>query len=150
MLRSWSCRKLHKLSPGNQERGVIAVEFIFMLPILMMILVGIVEFGHLFAVRHTLTNASREGARAAVVYSTLDGSARTNFAKTQATTAVNQYMKDTQFAGTWKVTTPKVGSTSGDEVQVVVTAPGALLLLGNYVPALANVTVTAETTMRME
>ena len=46
------------------------MEFVILFPLFMLILVGIVEFGHLFYVRHTLTNASREGARAAVVYYT--------------------------------------------------------------------------------
>ena len=46
---------------------MVAVEFVILFPLFLLIIVGIVEFGHLFYVRHTLTNASREGARAAVV-----------------------------------------------------------------------------------
>ncbi|MCK4507348.1 MAG: pilus assembly protein [Desulfuromonadales bacterium] len=53
----------------NTERGAALVEFTIMLPLLLAILVGIVEFGLLFYNKQVLTNASREGARA--------GSART-------------------------------------------------------------------------
>jgi Flp pilus assembly protein TadG len=48
---------------------VVALEFVILFPLFLLIIAGIVEFGHLFYVRHTLTNASREGARA-VVYTT--------------------------------------------------------------------------------
>ncbi|MCL4500302.1 MAG: pilus assembly protein [Deltaproteobacteria bacterium] len=148
---SWNCPKPHKLSPRDRESGVVAVEFIFLLPILLLIVVGIIEFGHLFAVRHTLTNASREGARAAVVYNDMVGTpARITFADTQAKAAVNKYLQDTQFAGAWTVTDTVAGSNSGDLVKVTVTAPGSLLLLDTFIPALKNVTVSAETTMRME
>jgi Flp pilus assembly protein TadG len=146
----WSCRKPHELSPIGRESGVMAVEFIFLLPVLLLIIVGIVEFGHLFSVRHTLTNASREGARAAVVYNGLpDGSAKQNWAEAAATAAVTQYMADTKFAGTWNKTIT-AGTKSGETVKVTVTAPGSLLLLDTFIPALNNVTVAAETTMKME
>ena len=54
----------------KRQDGVVAVEFVILFPLFLLIIAGIVEFGHLFYVRHTLTNASREGARAAVVYTT--------------------------------------------------------------------------------
>lgn len=149
MLMPWGCRKPHELLPIGRESGVVAVEFIILFPLLLLILVGIVEFGHLFSVRHTLTNASREGARAAVVYYGTNGTARQTWATSQAQAAVNKYMQDTKFAGTWHVS-ETVGTTTGNLVTVTVTAPGSLLLLDNFVTALKNVTVTAETTMRME
>ena len=46
----------------------MAVEFIILFPLFLLIVVGIVEFGHLWYVDHVITNASREGARAGVVY----------------------------------------------------------------------------------
>jgi Flp pilus assembly protein TadG len=44
------------------------VEFVMVLPALVVILFGILEFGVLFYQWLTLSNAAREGARAAVVY----------------------------------------------------------------------------------
>ncbi len=86
------------------EDGVVAVEFVILFPLFMLILAGIVEFGHLIYVRHTLTNASREGARAAVIYFVPSvGGTRTTEAKDIAKTTVDKYLADTKFAGTYTV-----------------------------------------------
>jgi len=49
---------------GKKRRGTVAVEMAVVSPVLFAILFGIIEFGWLFTVRHTLVNAAREGARA--------------------------------------------------------------------------------------
>ena len=50
------------------DRGMAMVEFVIILPILLMLVFSIVEFGVLFGRWQTLSNAAREGARTAVVY----------------------------------------------------------------------------------
>jgi Flp pilus assembly protein TadG len=45
------------------EDGQNIVEFALLLPILMWILMGIIQFGFIFAIYITLNNAVREGAR---------------------------------------------------------------------------------------
>lgn len=50
-------------STGQGERGAAAVEFALVLPILLVLLLGIVEFGRVFNVQVSVTNAAREGAR---------------------------------------------------------------------------------------
>ena len=52
------------------RRGAAIVEFAVVLPLLMLILFGILEYGYLFFVQQTLTNAAREGCRIAVLQST--------------------------------------------------------------------------------
>jgi Flp pilus assembly protein TadG len=52
------------------ERGASAVEFAILLPLLMLILFGTIEFGMVMYSREILTNASREGARAGIVQQT--------------------------------------------------------------------------------
>lgn len=47
----------------HDQRGASAVEFAIILPILMTLLLGIVEFGYLFNQQISLTQAAREGAR---------------------------------------------------------------------------------------
>jgi len=131
----------------KREDGVVALEFVILFPLFMLILAGIVEFGHLFYVRHALTNASREGARAAVIYEV--SSSRTTWAQATAKSTVNKYLADTKFASTYTVATT-AGSTSGDLVTVTVTAPGSLLVLDSLIPALKTLSVVAETTMKME
>ena len=48
----------------SKENGQSMVEFALIMPILLLILVGIIEFGFMFSNFLTLTNASREAVRA--------------------------------------------------------------------------------------
>jgi Flp pilus assembly protein TadG len=52
------------------QKGAAVVEFAVILPLLLLILFGIVEFGFLLYNQAMLTNASREGARAGIVAQT--------------------------------------------------------------------------------
>src|SRR5688500_6039647 len=48
----------------NDERGASAVEFALIVPVLIVLVLGIIEFGHAFQVQGTLSAAAREGVRA--------------------------------------------------------------------------------------
>ncbi|MEE9293640.1 MAG: TadE family protein [Phycisphaerae bacterium] len=50
-----------------RARGTAIVEFAVVLPLLLALLFGIVEFGWLFMIRQSLGNAAREGCRVAVL-----------------------------------------------------------------------------------
>lgn len=58
-----------RLSRGRKsgESGVAAVEFAILLPVLLIILAGLVDFSLIFYNQAMLTNASREAARAGIV-----------------------------------------------------------------------------------
>ncbi len=56
------------LTRPRAKRGMAMLEFVFILPVLLLVLFSIIEFGLLFGRWQTLTNAAREGARTAVVY----------------------------------------------------------------------------------
>ncbi|HSF04031.1 MAG TPA: TadE/TadG family type IV pilus assembly protein [Solirubrobacterales bacterium] len=53
---------------ARRRRGMAMVEFVLILPALLVILFGILEFGVLFFQWQTLSNAAREGAREAIVF----------------------------------------------------------------------------------
>lgn len=55
----------------NRARGAAIVEFAVVLPLLLTILLGIIEYGWVFMVRQTLQTAAREGCRTAVLQSTV-------------------------------------------------------------------------------
>jgi Flp pilus assembly protein TadG len=48
---------------ARDERGASAVEFAFIVPLLILLVVGIAEFGRAFQVQSTLSAAAREGVR---------------------------------------------------------------------------------------
>ena len=53
--------------PAWPERGAAAVEFAILLPLLVALLFGFIQFGLAFNTKIQTTNAAREGARIAVV-----------------------------------------------------------------------------------
>jgi Flp pilus assembly protein TadG len=52
----------------DNQRGTSAVEFAIVLPLLVVFVFGIIEFGLVFYDKSMVTNASREAARAGIVY----------------------------------------------------------------------------------
>ena|SRR5215813_1844336 len=51
----------------RDDRGTALIEMAFTLPLLLLISIGIIEFGRCFQTWQVLTNAAREGARVAVL-----------------------------------------------------------------------------------
>jgi Flp pilus assembly protein TadG len=68
----------------RNERGAALIETAITLPILMLICVGIFEFGRAYQTWQVLTNASREGARVACLEGPTDADVRTR---------VNDYLR---------------------------------------------------------
>ena len=57
---------------GARARAAAVVEFAVVLPLLLTILFGIIEYGWVFMVRQTLQTAAREGCRLAVLQTSTD------------------------------------------------------------------------------
>ena len=74
----------------RSQRGAALVESAMVLPILLLISVGIFEFGRAYQTWQVLTNAAREGARVSVL---------PNGAPASVETRVRQYMQDGQLPG---------------------------------------------------
>ena len=74
MMKTW--RRL------RQQRGAVAVEFALIMPVLLLILVGTLEFGRVWSQMQVFQGAAREGARCAAVkaagFSTCDIQGRIN------------------------------------------------------------------------
>ena len=66
------------LARGRAEDGAQLVEFALVLPLLLLVMLGIAEFGFIFQRYEVVTNAAREGARLAVLpgYADADVQAR--------------------------------------------------------------------------
>lgn len=60
-----------RLDLRSQRRGVEIVELAIVLPVLVLMVLGIIEFGRAFQVAHDFTTAAREGARLGMLYNVL-------------------------------------------------------------------------------
>jgi len=58
------------------EQGAAAVEFALVLPLLMLLIFGIVDFGRMLNAQIVLTEAAREGARATSIVDQSEGEAK--------------------------------------------------------------------------
>ena len=56
-----------RLRRAHQERGAALLEMALTLPLLLLVCVGILEFGRAYQTWQVMTNAAREGARIAVL-----------------------------------------------------------------------------------
>ncbi len=61
---------------GKRQRGQSLVEFALVLPLLVLILMGILDFGRAFYAYSVVANSAREGARVGVVAPTTDAEIR--------------------------------------------------------------------------
>lgn len=57
----------------RRERGAAAVEMAIILPILVTLVMGIIDFGYAFWVQGTVAGAAREGARYHAIFDDPDG-----------------------------------------------------------------------------
>ncbi len=55
--------------PKNADRGAALVEFALILPLLILLVFGVIEFGRGYHTKTTLTHAAREGVRVAALES---------------------------------------------------------------------------------
>ena len=131
-------------SAHPRRRGQALVEFTLVATMLLLLLLGVVQFGIVYSHQLAITDAAREGARRAAI-NTRSGqatmvSAGTSAARTAAASLDQSKMTVAVTSGTgvW---------TSGAPITVHVEYPYDLSLLGVVVK---SGHLTAETTMRAE
>lgn len=138
---SSASRRVRRLR--RQRRGAAAVEFALVAPVLFLLVFGMIEFGRLVMVQQILTNASREGARLAV----LD-----DITVSDVSTTVSTYLTGASVSGATTSVSPDPLSTAeyGDAVTVTVSVPFSQV---SWLPTpqfLNGTTLSAATTMRRE
>ena len=122
----------------RRERGAAIVEFAVVLPLLLTVLFGIIEYGWIFMVRQTLQNAAREGCRLMVLQTSVEPyvNVTSRVAEVMAPTGVSGY--STSY------------THDGCEESVSVSVPYAdVSLLGGFFGT-ANYDLTGSCTMRKE
>jgi len=73
---------------GHLERGAAAVEMALVLPLLLLVLFGLIDFGRAFNAQMQLTQAAREGVRVVVVGGFTSSAAAKTAAETRAQLAM--------------------------------------------------------------
>src|SRR5262245_34328126 len=129
---------------GRSESGASAVEFALLLPLLMMVLFGVIEFGLALHQQSILTNASREGARLGIVQSI---PAITNG---QINAAIDTYLTGSGISPGNVTRSIVAGGATGTPVQVTLTLPYTYAVLPGFVSIAPTLNLTAQTVMRHE
>jgi Flp pilus assembly protein TadG len=135
---------------GHWERGAVAVEFALILPVLLLILIGTIQFGIVYSQYQVMEGAAREGARCAAVqaagFADCDPVARVDAALPAGYTRTGPVTVSVEGGGS-----TCTDATVGRNVTVSWRQKFSLGLLGNLVPGLPDtVTRTVKGTFRCE
>ncbi len=142
-------------------KGASAVEFAIILPVLIVMLFGIIEFGLVLYDKAVITNASREGARQGTLFKTDPSDPSQHMScpdiLNKVSTVVTAYCADKVVTfkdppGTCNTATSTCsGTDQGDELTVVVTYQYDYLVIPAFISTIAGpITINATTIMRME
>ena len=139
---------MKRLGKINNQNGAALVEFAIVLPVLLMLIFGMIEFSILLYDKAMITNASREGARAGIVYSP------TPVTKEKIELTVNNYLQ-THLISLGGASAPTITAGqctgTGAPLTVTVTYPYNFLVLPDFVQSLSGtLTLSAQTVMRCE
>lgn len=119
------------------EKGQSLVEFALVLPVFIVILFGIMEFGRIWETVNVMTSAAREGARIAAI----GGSGSTQASQTAMNVLAAARLED--------ATVSIEGPNSENEIVVTVTVVYRPLT-GSLVPGVGTMSLTRSTTMHWE
>ena len=147
------------------DKGQAIIEFAFVLPMVLIILLGIIEVGILFYDQAMITNASREGARVGITFRA-NGSTYNPYSEAEIRTAVLSYLntKLITFGGSGNVTvTAPLPTGQSPEYAyypytlgaigtrtVTVTYQHTFLVLPRFLGLGNTINLAAQTIMRLE
>ena len=155
-------RRCHRFfcSRLRDAAGGVSVEFAVIGTVFILLVCGILDFGHAWYMKQIVTNASREGARYGVMYqfnpATNARKPPNTFNPTIKDYVLNNYLAKTSLPANAKpdVTPAGTGYTTGTKgapVEVTVTATKTWFILSGLVPGLGSQkTLKATTVMQCE
>ncbi len=130
----------------NEATGASAVEFALVLPLLLLLILGMVEFGTLFYRQAIISWSSREAARTGIVQATPKPTAR------QVKAVVASVLRKASLGtSTVAVTVSGTGGAFGTDLTVLVESPYRFQFLPALVPGMpSSVTLRGRTVMKNE
>ncbi len=135
-------RRLRTRRAALGRDGIAAVEFALILPVLLLFLFGIIQFGFLFSVYNTMVHAAREGARGMAVEQLTESEGKT--LTEQRLTAYGNL----PFTVTTKA--PDPSNPADLDVEVSVSVPLADAMLVDMLGLAESQTVSTQIVMRRE
>ena len=142
----------------RESRGAAAVEFALLVPIFLVIVFGVVDFGLMLYSKTVITNAAREGARRASLSGDLDATILATTTAIGSLPGAAPSVVSTCLTGAkppvtctgWG--TPNVAAPSGGTVKVTVAYTYSWLTpIKNFVPGLSGSTsLSSNSTMVVE
>jgi len=137
--------------------GMATIEAALILSLLLMILLGTLEFGLLFTAKYAITDAAREGARYGVIYTTRsDGTGRippislSPSIEQKVTGILTGHLPPGSFQVQVVDNLGYQTGAAGKDLTVIVTYHNVWDLLGGFIPQMKNITVTSQHTMKCE
>jgi Flp pilus assembly protein TadG len=141
-----------RLSPYGPEAGVSLVEFALVLPLLLVLLLGVLDFGRAFNYWIDQTHLANEGARWAVVNKNPGAGTLQEYIRQQGTTPELRNGGTSSVPGPLQVciSFPNGTAQVGDPVLVTVSSTFNWLPFLGQRSGIAQTTLTASSTMRLE
>lgn len=138
--------------PRHGERGQVLVEFVLVLPMLLVLIIGIIEFANAWRTSQTITNVAREGARFAVV---AQGPSAGDEGEVED--SVRIWLNDAGLNGSSATITAALSASSGDPDEVTIEYPYEFIFFGPVLNMIGGdgsnfgtITLATKTSMRNE
>jgi Flp pilus assembly protein TadG len=142
----------------RREEGSVSVEFAILVPLFLVLVFGIIDFGHAWYIREVVANASREGARYGVRFQTDNAGVR--IMPVNLTPTIQNYVMSILPAS---VPTPEIQVTGqattetnlfnlpGKDLTVTINTTKTWFVIGNLIPSLgSSQPITVSSTMKCE
>jgi hypothetical protein len=132
----FAAKKLPPQSPVSSEAGAAAVELAFVLPIAMLLLMGIIQFGAMLFLQNTMVNVANDVARRVSVG--------------ELSTTAGKILAGDRLSG-WNATfTVNVTEPTADDIQVDISVPLADATIVDFGHFFDAGDLTAQATVRKE
>jgi hypothetical protein len=123
-------------SPVGNDAGAAAIELAFVLPVAMLLLMGIIQFGALLFLQNTMVNVANDVARRVSVG--------------ELTTTAGETLAEERLSGWHATFSVSVTEPTADDIQVDISVPLADAALVDFGDLLDTGNLTAQATVRKE